>query len=147
MADTAGVGGGIRETKYRLRRIAGRSFLHVCWTENGRTRTVSSRTEDWARAQRFLEGWIGAEHHDPTVGELLAWYIHARSRAGVIHIKRLHSSAKPLAAHFGELRSSAVSGEAVAAYRVARDHCAPGTIRRDLTVLRAALNHAHREGA
>lgn len=88
------------------------------------------------------DGPVGA--HDMSVSQALAYYLdeHAPTTAAP---ERLIAAVKPLDAFWGDLPVSAVRGETCRRYAKERQR-SDGTIRRELNVLQAALNHCHREG-
>lgn len=79
-----------------------------------------------------------------TVGEVLARYADDRGKA-VSAPATLAYSISALAPFWGDLTCDAVKGSTCRRYERERGR-APGTIRRELGVLQAALNHAHAEG-
>lgn len=97
-----------------------------------------------------------AQPGDVTVGEVLARYVEDRGT----HVKgqaTLVANVTRLAEYWGDLTCDAVKGTTCRAYEKARAKpqkgagramrgAGPSTVRRELGVLQAALNHAHVEG-
>ena len=137
---------GLQEAAYRIRPVAGRPYLHICWTEGGKTHTHSTGTDSWDEAGKYREAWLDAQRADPSVDALLDFYLDRRAAAGVIDAKRLREASVPLKAHLGSYQASALDDRAINAYRLARSHCTAGTIRKELVTLKAALNLAHKRG-
>ena len=79
-----------------------------------------------------------------TVGEVLARYADDRGKAVSAPATLAHSIAA-LAPFWGDLTCDAVRGSTCRRYERERNRSA-GTVRRELGVLQAALNHAHGEG-
>lgn len=78
------------------------------------------------------------------VGEVLARYADDKG-AGIAAPATLAYSISALAPFWGDLTCDAVKGSICRRYELERKR-APGTVRRELGVLQAALNHAHAEG-
>lgn len=78
------------------------------------------------------------------IGEVLTAYAREIG-PGIVGRQTLGYAIKALAAWWGDLTCDAVRGETCRRYGRERG-VAPNTVRRDLGVLQAALNHAHREG-
>ena len=115
-------------------------------------RRVSTRTRDSGEAQRALAEYIAAKDlpagprgaDQLTVAEVLDTY--ARERAP--HVKdpaRIADCIRALVPILGPLPLSAITGEVCRRYAKVRDR-APGTIRKELGTLAAAINHCHAEG-
>lgn len=96
-------------------------------------------------AQREMPDRRGpANPSELTVGEVLARYADDRGKA-VSAPATLAYSIGALAPFWGDLTCDAVKGSTCRRYERERKR-APGTVRRELGVLQAALNHAHGEG-
>lgn len=132
------------EIKYSERNAGGRGY---------RSRTQSTHTTDPVKAQReldrFIEDVIAAtQERDQgavtpgqlTVAELCESYGRARPAQ--------QPQIRPLVARFGHVRLGEITPELVRAYRttLAGDGLTEATARRHLGVLKAAINHARREG-
>lgn len=97
-----------------------------------------------------------AHAHELTVGEVLSLYLDHKAetvKGGAV----LASNAAALARFWGDLTCDAVKGSTCRAYEKERAKprrsatgttrtAGPSTVRRELGVLQAALNHAHAEG-
>ena len=115
-------------------------------------RRVSTRTRDSGEAEQALAAYIAAKDlpsgprgaDQLTVAEVLGTY--ARERAP--HVKepaRIGDCIRALVPILGALPLAAINGETCRRYGKARDR-APGTIRKELGTLAAAINYAHAEG-
>src|SRR4051812_17496767 len=136
----------------RLRFLAKRESYYICWTERGRSRERSTGTGDRSQAEialaEFIRGRVRRSGpRDPAevlVTDLLAEYAEERARATAAPWRIAYAIAG--LADFWEGRSAAdITEETCGAYGRVRGR-APGTVRRELGVLRAAVNHAHRKG-
>lgn len=142
-----------RNSGSRLRYLNKRQCWYIVWTERGRSRERSTGTADRRQAEIALAEFINvktrnAGPRDPSqvlMTDVLADYAleHAPETASPW---RIAAAVKPLVA-FWEGRSVAdVTRETCRAYARSRIGRSAGTIRRELGVLRAAINHSHREG-
>jgi integrase len=121
-------------------------------TQNGQRVRVATGTGCRAKAEAALAEFIGVKHnpagpaqaHDLSISQALAYYLeeHAPTTAAP---ERLMAAVKPLDAFWADLPVSAVKGATCRRYAKERQR-ADGTIRRELNVLQAALNHCLREG-
>jgi integrase len=141
-----------RNSGPRLRFIAKRKCYYICWTELGRSRERSTGTANRERAEIAFAEFLrirtrGSGPRDPSeilVTDVLADYAqeHAQHTAAPWRI----AYAVEALAVFWEGRTAAqITKETCRRYATARGLSA-GTIRRELGVLRAAINHSHREG-
>lgn len=132
----------------RLHRRADRGV----WIIKDGSRRVSTGTRDRREAEAALARYLAERDRpigprDPsqvTAAEVLN--IYATERAP--HVRdpsRIGTSIRMLVPILGPLPLSSITGETCRRYGKARDR-APGTIRKDLGVLAAAINHAHAEG-
>lgn len=132
-----------------------RSVWFICWSEQGRTRKRSTGTSDSREAEGQLADFIKerqrreqpAEPSDPrafSVAEALDLYgsEHAPTTAAAA---RIGYAIEALLPFWGEKMVSEVTAATCAAYTAARQRSA-GTVRRELGVLSAAINFAHRHG-
>ena len=136
----------------RLRFLEKRGAYYIVWTDRGRSRERSTGTADRLRAEIALADFIRertrhAGARDPVevlVTDVLADYAseHAAATASPW---RIAYAVEVLAAFWEGRTVASVSRETCRAYARARERSA-GTVRRELGVLRAAINHAHREG-
>lgn len=103
-----------------------------------------------ALAEYLVSGRKAPERRGPanpselTVGEVLARYADDKG-ATLAAPATLAYSIAALAPFWGNLACDAVKGSTCRAYGRSRA-CKPSTVRRELGVLQAALNHAHGEG-
>ena len=115
-------------------------------------RRVSTGTRERGEAEQALAAYIASKDRpagprDPdqvTVAEVLDLYATERAP----HVKdpaRIADCIRALVPVLGPLPLSAITGEVCRRYGKARDR-APGTIRKELGTLAAAINHAHAEG-
>ncbi|WP_305970908.1 MULTISPECIES: site-specific integrase [unclassified Mameliella] len=96
-------------------------------------------------AQKAVPERSGPAHPgELTVGEVLAKYADDYG-PGMEAPATLAYSIAALAPFWADLTCDAVKESECRRYQAHRD-CAPGTVRRELGVLQAALNYAHREG-
>ncbi|RAI35749.1 tyrosine-type recombinase/integrase [Rhodoplanes serenus] len=141
-----------RNTGARLRFLDKRGCYYIVWTEGGRSRERSTRTTDRQQAEIALAEFINirsrdAGPRDPTqvlVTDVLADYAeeHAQETAAPW---RIAAAVKPLVEFWQGRTVQDVSRETCKAYMRLRKRAA-GTVRRELGVLRAAINHGHRNG-
>jgi integrase len=132
-----------------------RGVYEVRWSEGGRSRRVSARTTSPVEAADFLKAWQGDVEAEAdkdsagTVAGVLARYFEehtAVAAAGTAYICRRH-----LEAHFGARAPSTLRPQDVREYTRRRAKGLIGrpsvaaTVRRELVVLVAALNHAVKE--
>ena len=136
----------------RLRFLEKRGCYYITWTERGRSRERSTGTADREQAQIALADFLqqrgsNAGPRDPAemlVTEALTIYAAERGP----HVMAPGQMGRSIAALIGPWEGKRVSHitpascEAYAAKR-ARE---PGTTRRELGVLQAAVNWAHRNG-
>ena len=136
----------------RLRWLDKRGTYYICWTENGRSRERSTGTRDRAAAEIELAEFLHRRQlnngpRDPSqilVTDALADYAEERG-AKVVAADRIAYAIGPLADFWEGRTISDVSGPTCDAYTLSRGR-SNGTIRRELGVLRAAINHAHLAG-
>ncbi len=141
-----------RNSGPRLRFLKKRGCFYICWTENGRSRERSTGASDRRQAEIAFAEFLrirtrSSGPRDPTeilVTDLLADY--AQEQAPHTAAPERIAYAIDGLADFWEARTVAeITKEACRRYMTARGRSA-GTVRRELGVLRAAVNHAHREG-
>jgi integrase len=140
-----------RNTGPRLQFLAKRGVFYIVWYERGRRGERSTGTRDIAEAQivfaEFLRRHRQTGPSDPAeilLTDILADYAEDRCQDTAAP-ERIAYAIDPLSG-FWEARTVAdVTRKTCRAYALARDKSA-GTVRRELGVLRAAINHAHREG-
>jgi len=136
----------------RLRFLDKRSLYYICWTEDGRSRERSTGTADRLQAEIALAEFLHSRNRsagprDPAeilVTDALADYAEevAPTTAAPWRIGCAVNALTPV----WEGRTVAqVTKETCKRYVTVRNR-SNGTARRELGVLRAAINHAHCEG-
>jgi integrase len=129
---------------------------YVFWSEHGRTRRKSTSTDDSGAAQEALANFIadrrrsGADRSGPldpasfSVADALALYgeRHAPTTADPA---RIGYAITALLDYWGDCTIGQVTKQTCKGYERERKRSA-GTIRRELTTLRAAINFAFSEG-
>lgn len=139
-----------------LKFIPERGFFYIFWSEHGITRRKSTRTSDGGAAQEALAGFIadrrrsGADRSGPLdpssfgVADALELYgeIHAPTTADPA---RIGYAVTPLLDFWGECTLDQVTKQTCKACERQRNRSV-GTVRRELTTLRAAINFVFSEG-
>lgn len=138
-----------------LNYVKSRGRWYIQWSEAGRTRQLSTGTGDSGEAQDALAEFIQErkrEEHpgrprDPgqfPIADALTLYgtEHAPQAADPA---RIGYAITALVSFWGERMVDDITRETCRAYGRERDK-APGTIRRELATLRAAINYAKEEG-
>lgn len=136
----------------RLGQHRARAGYYIFWTEGGRSRERSTGTSDRKLAEIALADLIhansrGAGPRDPSqvlISDMIADYAQERGPETAA-AWRIAAAVKPLIEFWQGRVVSDISRETCRAYVKKRNRSA-GTTRRELGVLRAAMNHAHREG-
>ena len=126
----------------RLVRQPNRRNWYIAWTENRRTKLKSTGCTDKSDARAVLDAYRKGEHkRSDRVGcsALINRYLDARK--DVMDYERLINAAKPLKVFFAEIRAENIGPETCRDYANWRGK-APGTMRRELAVLRSALSLA-----
>lgn len=126
------------------------NLYEIRWSEDGRSKRVSTRTADLQEAQRFLAGWILELENDKKAREtydirrLLKDYREEHVEEQVIDKRRIDDIVKHLDRELGNLNPGDLTSDRIAAYKKARklQGVVDSTIRRELVALVAALNHA-----
>lgn len=139
----------------RLEQIDGRPSLYIVWYEGGRKRTRSTGTADRRTAEIALAGFLREREYaerpvgpsDPAqfmIASALDLYgtLHAPNTADPV---RIAYALMPLIEYWGDQNVDAITKQTCRAYVRWRNKAA-GTVRRELTTLRAALNFAYQEG-
>lgn len=129
-----------------------RKRYYIRWTEQGRSKERSTETSDRDEAEERLAEFIRSRRktgkaRDPDkfpVIEAFEDYV-AEHGVNVAAPERIGYAVKPLLSFFGDDMIGDITVERCREYASMRNVSA-GTIRRDLGVLRAAINHAHRRG-
>jgi integrase len=135
----------------KLRWFAVRGTFYITWTINGRSRKQSTRTASREEAENVFAEWLQLRRHrkgpsDPAqvlVTDILVDYITERGPK-VIGQETMGRAVEVLALLL-EGQTVADVPSSVDAYIKRRDR-APGTMRHELGVLQAAINHAHKRG-
>jgi integrase len=141
-----------RNSGARLRFLEKRGCFYIVWTESGRSRERSTGTADRERAEIALAEFINlrtrdAGPRDPSsilITDVLADYAqeHGEETAAPW---RVAAAMKGLVPFWQGLTIANVTRETCRAFAKSRGR-SPGTVRRELGVLRAAVNHAHKNG-
>ncbi len=131
-----------------------RAVWYIRWTESGRSRERSTGESDVERAQEAFTQWL-VEHtagrrrgprgpHQTLIADALADYAreHAPETASP---ERIAFAVDRLVEFWGDSAVDAIRPETCRRYRASRG-VSDGTVRRELGVLRAAVNHALKEG-
>lgn len=127
------------------------------WTENGRSYRRTTRTGDFQEAQRILANFIllkdrdeavAAKRRDLSVDEILDAYWREHVEPKVVSKETAGFIIKRLREFFGPMAAGSIMPDHVREYIARRRAGAFGkpaidsTIERDLSVLRASINHA-----
>lgn len=112
---------------------------------NGATERISLRTADLSEAKRRLKDWE-AKPAGETVGELVESYLDDKDKTAIRAVD-LRGSWKQAKAAFAHLRPDQITRDVCRLYRDARYAAGrkPNTVRKELEVVRAALNF-HKRG-
>ena len=136
----------------RLRWLEKRRCYYITWTERGRSRECSTGTADLEQAEAFFAEFLHARGRrdgpsDPSemlVTDVLAHY--GSERGPQVTAPGVMGRAIDLLIRFWQGRVvSDVRPETCRRYCEKRGRSA-GTVRRELGVLQAAINHAHKDG-
>jgi hypothetical protein len=138
-----------------LRFLEDRGAWHVCWTdprEPGGSRKCSTGTADRKEAEAFLAEWlvthgqrVGTGPRDPSqvlVTAILQNYLLEMAPAAQ---GRIAYAVLALTDFFGENTVVDITPQACRCYAQTRRR-SMGTVRRELGALRAAINHAFKNG-
>ncbi|MGF1623978.1 MAG: tyrosine-type recombinase/integrase [Alphaproteobacteria bacterium] len=136
----------------RLRWLSKRKCYYVIWTERGRSRECSTGTIDREQAEIFFADWLYARGRksgpsDPSallVTDILNDYATERGPK-VAAADRIAYAVLALTDFFEGNTVADVTPQTCTRYATKRGR-APGTVRRELGVLRAAINHAFKNG-
>lgn len=138
----------LAEPNYRLRPRG--AYWTLCWTspESGRTVAVSTRQTDRGQAEVWRDQYLAGLAQplpppEPRIAEILDGYLAARLGKVAAH-DRLGYGARPVRRLVGNLEPHMLSRGLYVGMR-AKEGVSDGTIRREIAVLRAALNWACRE--
>lgn len=141
-----------RNSGPRLRFLHKRGCYYICWTDAGRSRECSTGTTDRERAQIALAEFIHrrtrkAGPRDPSeilITDVLADYAQERGPQTAAPW-RIGYAIVSLTTYWEGKTVAEVTRLACRRYVETRKR-SDGTCRRELGILRAAINHAHREG-
>lgn len=134
-----------------------RGIYEVRWSEGGRSKRVSTRTASAPEAAAFFATWRQEVEREAdargaaTIAGVLDGYTREHVNAHVVGTGTAEIARQHLLAHFGRMRPADIRPGDVRAYvhkRGAGDigrPSKPSTVRRELVVLVAALNHAVKE--
>ena len=136
----------------RLRWLAKRRRYYITWTERGRSRERSTGTANREEAEVVFAEWLQrrgrrAGPSDPAailVTDVLNEYLQQRELK-VATPERIAYAVLPLTDFFEGRSVADVTPQTCGRYLEKRGRSA-GTIRRELGVLRAAINSAYRNG-
>jgi integrase len=114
-------------------------------SRGGKTERFSLRTADLREARRRLTDYL-AKPSGETVGELVASYLADKDKTAIRSVD-LRGSWKQAEATFAHLRPDQITRDLCRSYRDARYAAGrkPNTVRKELEVVRAALNF-HKRG-
>ena len=136
----------------RLRWLKKRGGYYITWTEHGRSRERSTGTADRKKAETVFAEWLLARHRrhgprDPSeifVTDVLSDY--ARERGPRVAAPRAIGCAVDALTEFWQGRLvTEVTPRTCGLYVETRGRSA-NTVRRELNVLRTAINYAHKHG-
>lgn len=133
---------------FRLNLRRGRYFIDYTDPDTGRTRSVSTGTAERRAAEVYRDQWLAGRSQPPpperpTIAEILRGYQAAR-QGRIQAPETLRYSMLPLLKHVGNLKPHMLASRTYVDARSA-DGVRDGTIRREVVVLRAALNWALKE--
>lgn len=149
----------------RLGPKAGSPFIHIHWSEAGRSRRLSTGTIDAKLAEGFLINWLATrapKPNNPTVNDICDAYYQDRVEKPVARPENIAQRLKPIREFFGAGDASSVTHARIRAYTKKRrgesKKPAPGaksaptetvsdaTIDTELRAFRHALKWAHKHG-
>ncbi len=138
-----------RNTGPRLRWIDRRQSFYIVWYEGGRERLRATGETDKRRAEEALASFIRANRRQPggprpayevKLGEVLDYYADNKGRFAA-DPARIAYAIDALLPFWADKTITDITDSECAAYVLQRQR-APGTTRRELTTLRAAVNYA-----
>lgn len=141
-----------RNSGARLRFLEKRKCFYIVWTEGGRSRERSTGTADRKLAEAALADFLHLRNRDSgprdpaeiLVTDILADYAEERG-PDTAAPWRIGAAIKAMIPYWQGKTVANISRGSCRSYVTARGRSA-GTCRRELGVLRAAVNHAHRVG-
>lgn len=133
---------------YQLGRRGARYVVNWTDPDTGKSRSISTGQTERGSAEIWRDQWIAGREQapppgQPTIGAILEGYVAAR-RLHVESVETLTLAAKTVRRHVGNLEPRMLARRTFLDRR-AREGVADGSIRREVTVLRAALAWAMRE--
>lgn len=136
----------------RLRWLDKRQCYYIVWTENGRSRERSTGTAERQQAEIMFAQWLQLRGRrdgprDPAsilVTDVLNTYLQEKG-PNVAAPERIAYAVEALIDFFEGNTLADVTPQTCDRYGKKRDRSA-GTVRRELGVLRAAINYAHKTG-
>jgi len=136
----------------RLRWLSKRKCFYITWTEHGRSRECSTRTTDCEQAEIYFTEWLQRRGRrtgpsDPAtilLTDILNEYAEQRGPK-VAAPARIAYAVLALTNFFEGNALADVTPQTCGRYVEQRARSA-GTARRELGVLRAAINYAYRNG-
>ena len=136
----------------KLRWLDKRGGYYITWTEHGRSRERSTGTAEREQAEIIFGEWLHTRSRsggprDPSqilVTDILNDYVLEHG-AEVMASDRIAYAVPPLTDFFEGNTVADITEETCRRYHETRARSA-GTVRRELGVLRAAINHAHKRG-
>jgi integrase len=141
-----------RNSGARLRFLEKRKCFYIVWTEGGRSRERSTGTADRKLAEAALADFLHLRNRDSgprdpaeiLVTDVLADYAEERGPETAAPW-RIGAAIKAMVPYWQGKTVANISKVSCRSYVAARGRSA-GTCRRELGVLRAAVNYAHRVG-
>lgn len=155
----------VRNKAIQLKQNAA-SIWEIHWSEDGRSKRVSTRATDRTEAEAVMAGWMSARTQpraiapsdEPLVNDIINWYLDEHVESGDVVAKfRQRSICASLKLYFGPMRPRDIAQTHTKEYcdlRRKGEFCnrtdgrwhrkvnSSGTLRRELNVLVAALSHA-----
>lgn len=145
--------------EFKLRKIGNKENFYLCWSEDRRSKRISTGTNDPSRAQQFLADFINGWNSPPpkesiTCEQIIERYLNYKDesyeddfRSRQAYQSLVHSL-KPIRDYFGSLTVESLTRKLSREYIEfhKKEDKANATIRRHLALFTAALNFAHREG-
>lgn len=135
-----------------------RGFYEIRWSENGRSKRVSTGCDTLPQAQQFLAGWITESQRtatsakcqqSATLSDVLDFYMEHYAEENAIAYERQAQAIKVLKVGFGDISPSDITDATIAKYKKARKSgvvngrvVSDSTLRRELNCLLAACRYA-----
>jgi integrase len=127
--------------EYSLQRFRGQ--LAIVWYAEGKRHRHSLGTSNRASAEAAARSiWQSRGGTVNTVGEAVSIYLSAKS--DMLSVKRAEVAWKAAKSYWGTMPISRIDLETSVDYSKARPRCNAYTVRNELAVIRAALNHAEK---